>query len=224
MQTTAIGVFPSFPPLLGSILARTHADGVYLYRFDSDRPAARLLAWSGCAPAAEDCILSAAVAQEHARRESPVILYREAWCDPRFAEFPEFVKNRFEGLASVPLIHDGLTLGLLNICRRAPVSASPGELAFLLTLSLPVGALLAGAAENQNLREEIERLNRQLADRKLLERAKGILQARFHWTEEEAYLHLRKYSRQHRSPLREVALAVIGNREFRPVEVQRRAS
>ena len=53
-------------------------------------------------------------------------------------------------------------------------------------------------------------LNRRLADRKLLERAKGLLQTRFRWTEEQAYLHLRNISRRRRTPMREIAQEVIG--------------
>jgi AmiR/NasT family two-component response regulator len=48
-----------------------------------------------------------------------------------------------------------------------------------------------------------------LADRKLLDRAKGLLQASFQWTEEEAYLHLRRTSRQRRTPMRDIAREVI---------------
>ena len=124
----------------------------------------------------------------------------------------------------MPLIDRGATLGILNICRVRPASLDPRELTYLLGLSLPLGALLAGSDENQSLRGEVERLTRQLADRKLIDRAKGILQARFAWTEEQAYLYLRRSSRSRRTPLRDIALGIIENRERFPLEVERRAS
>jgi GAF domain-containing protein len=211
----------SFAPLLGSILVRTNADGVYLYRFDNQAAEARLLVWAGRTPAGHD---TASITSGHAHRESPIVLHREAWHDQRFVDFPEFAANRFEGVASVPLIDRGATLGILNICRVRPASLDPRELTYLLGLSLPLGALLAGSDENQSLRGEVERLTRQLADRKLIDRAKGILQARFAWTEEQAYLYLRRSSRSRRTPLRDIALGVIENRERFPLEVERRAS
>jgi AmiR/NasT family two-component response regulator len=58
-----------------------------------------------------------------------------------------------------------------------------------------------------------------------VERAKGILQAEFGWTEEEAYLHVRRLSRQNRLPMREIAINVIESREIRLAgQEERRAS
>ena len=52
-------------------------------------------------------------------------------------------------------------------------------------------------------------MKRQLETRKLVERAKGILQYKFHLTEEEAYLRLRNESRRLRRPMRDLAEAII---------------
>jgi len=60
-----------------------------------------------------------------------------------------------------------------------------------------------------SLRRQLETTQEQLANRKTMERAKGILQARFGWTEEEAYLRMRRLSRQNRTPLREIAQFII---------------
>ena len=73
------------------------------------------------------------------------------------------------------------------------------------------------ATEVEILRREIEKLTQKLAARRILERAKGILQADFGWTEEEAYLHVRRLSRQNRIPMREIAVNVIESREVRSV-------
>jgi AmiR/NasT family two-component response regulator len=71
------------------------------------------------------------------------------------------------------------------------------------------------ATEVEALRREIEKLTQKLAARRILERAKGILQAEFGWTEEEAYLHVRRLSRQSRIPMREIAIDLIESREVR---------
>ena len=65
------------------------------------------------------------------------------------------------------------------------------------------------AEQNARLREETEEMKRQLETRKLVERAKGILQSRYKLTEEEAYLRLRNESRRLRRPMRDLAEAII---------------
>jgi AmiR/NasT family two-component response regulator len=78
--------------------------------------------------------------------------------------------------------------------------------------------LAAPATEVEVLRREIEKLTQELAARRILERAKGILQEEFGWTEEETYLRIRRLSRQKRVPMREIAILVIESRETRSIE------
>src|SRR2546422_3990172 len=63
--------------------------------------------------------------------------------------------------------------------------------------------------ENARLMSETLEMKRTLETRKLVERAKGILQYKHNLTEEEAYLRLRNESRRLRRPMRDLAEAVI---------------
>ena len=141
----------------------------------------------------------------HWDRSTPVVIGEGAANDWRFAGLPEFLMGGFEGVVSVPLPLSGVIVGMANFCRVESKSWGPRDLAFLLGLSLPLGALLTASS----LRAQLQRAEQLLADRKLLDRAKGLLQARLKWSEEEAYLHLRRLSRQRRTPMREIALEVI---------------
>ena len=98
---------------------------------------------------------------------------------------------------------------MLDVCRSRRVALQPRELSFLLGISVPIGALLAALTARLGLQREVENLTRQLADRKLVERAKGLIQARFNWTEEQAYYCLRNLSRRRRTAMRDVALELI---------------
>jgi AmiR/NasT family two-component response regulator len=73
------------------------------------------------------------------------------------------------------------------------------------------GAISKSVLAEQNVRllEETQEMKRQLETRKLVERAKGILQNRYTLTEEEAYLRLRNESRRLRRPMRDLAEAII---------------
>ena len=63
--------------------------------------------------------------------------------------------------------------------------------------------------ENARLTEETAEVKRQLETRKVVERAKGILQRRQNLTEEEAYLRMRNESRRLRRPMKDLAEAII---------------
>jgi len=200
----------SIQPLLELSLAQTNSQGAYLYSLDPD--GLELIAWSGRAVSdieSFDVELRPQAAGWHRENLTAVVLDRDAWSDWRFERFPEFLRNRFQAAVSVPLIDQGEVVGIVNICRIAAAAWQSREAAFLRSLSLPLGALLTHSATRVKLESEVEELSRKLADRKLLDRAKGLLQARHRWTEEQAYLQIRLASRQRRVPMRDVARAII---------------
>jgi hypothetical protein len=202
---------PAVVSLLGLAVSETHAQGAYIYRFETQSVTARVESWAGLPPTETALVAEVArrAARTHFGRKAPLVVHEKAWLDPRFAPLPEFTRNRFEGVASIPLLNSGAVMGMINVCRSAPISLPASRLSFLLALSVPVSALLAGESDRERLRREVESLNQQLVDRKLLERAKGLIQAQFEWSEEQAYLHLRNLSRRRRIPLRQIAIAVI---------------
>jgi len=72
-----------------------------------------------------------------------------------------------------------------------------------------VAGQAAIAIQNARLVSETLDMKRTLEARKVIERAKGILQFRHQITEEEAYLRLRNESRRLRRSMRELAEALI---------------
>jgi hypothetical protein len=96
-------------------------------------------------------------------------------------------------------------VGMVNFCRKEAEPWRARDVAFFVSLSLPLGAVISSAA----LKSELARTSQKLADRKILERAKGLLQSCLGWSEEEAYLQVRRISRQRRLPMREIAREII---------------
>ena len=78
------------------------------------------------------------------------------------------------------------------------------------------GAIAKSVLEEENARlaEETAEMKRQLESRKVVERAKGILQRRYSLTEEDAYLRLRNESRRLRRPMKDLAEAIILSEEL----------
>ena len=70
-------------------------------------------------------------------------------------------------------------------------------------------SLVATARRVQEAKREAETALQKLEDRKLIERAKGILMDRFHLPESVAYKRLRDTAMRHRKPLREIAQTLI---------------
>jgi len=120
--------------------------------------------------------------------------------------YPELARRAgLASLLSVPLITREKVIGTINIYSRDVRYFSGDEIGFVKV----VAGQAAIAAENARLMSEALEMKRALEIRKLVERAKGILQHKHGLTEEEAYLRLRNESRRLRRPMRDLAEAVI---------------
>jgi len=147
-----------------------------------------------------------------AEHRSVVALPQNAAADVRFKPFQALIEDTYEALLSVPLISSGEAIGVTNVHHRQPHEHTPDEIALLTFVGEQMGGAIAKsllAEENARLLEETQEMKRQLETRKLVERAKGILQHRQGLTEEEAYLRLRNESRRLRRPMRDLAEAII---------------
>jgi GAF domain-containing protein len=112
----------------------------------------------------------------------------------------------------VPLVSGGDLIGVINVHHRQPHSHTADEIALLTFVGEQMGGAISKSLlseQNARLLEETQEMKRQLETRKLVERAKGILQHRQGLTEEEAYLRLRNESRRLRRPMRDLAEAII---------------
>ena len=120
--------------------------------------------------------------------------------------YPELArKTGLASLLSVPLLTREKVIGTINIYTREARQFTEDEVGFVKV----VAGQAAVAIENARLISETVEMKRTLEARKLIERAKGILQHKHGLTEEEAYLRLRNESRRLRRPMRDLAEAVI---------------
>jgi uroporphyrinogen-III synthase len=147
-----------------------------------------------------------------AEHHSVVALPEKASADRRFKRFQALVEDTYQAFLSVPLLSGGDVIGVINVHHRNPHHHTSDEISLLTFIGEQMGGAIAKsvlAEENARLQEETAEMRRQLETRKIVERAKGILQHRHSLTEEEAYLRLRNESRRLRRPMRELAEAII---------------
>jgi two-component system, response regulator PdtaR len=143
---------------------------------------------------------------------SVVALSSNAAADSRFKRFQGLVEDTYQAFLSVPLVSGGGVIGVINVHHREPHQHSSDEISLLTFVGEQMGGAITKsylAEENLRLEEETAEMRRQLETRKIVERAKGILQQRHNLTEEESYLRLRNESRRLRRPMRELAEAII---------------
>jgi len=151
-----------------------------------------------------------------AEHQQPVALAHHASHDPRFRFFNELPEDRYEAFLSVPLLSRGQLVGVINLQHRHPHTYSQRQIKLISTIGFLVGAEI----ERARLESENSRLAEQLETRKLVERAKGILQRDLRLSEEQAYLTLQRQSRQRRKSMKEVAEAIILSEEVRRSQQQ----
>lgn len=140
-----------------------------------------------------------------AEHREPVAVAENAAHDPRFQFFHELPEDSYEAFLSVPLMCRGRVVGVINLQHRQHHVYRRRE----IRLISMVGFLVGAEIELARLEEANSTLAEQLQTRKMVERAKGILQRDLALSEEQAYLTLQRQSRQKRRPMKEIAEAII---------------
>jgi signal transduction protein with GAF and PtsI domain len=146
-----------------------------------------------------------------AERKEPVAISHNASQDVRFKFFNELPEDSYEAFLSVPILSRGRVVGVINLQHREPHTYTRRQIRLISTIGFLVGAEI----EMARLEGENSQLLQQLETRKLVERAKGILQRDLGMDEEQAYLALQRQSRQKRRSLKEIAEAIVLGEEIR---------
>jgi uroporphyrinogen-III synthase len=146
-----------------------------------------------------------------AEHRQPLAIARHAFRDPRFQFFNELPEDRYEAFLSVPVLCRGHLVAVINLQHRLPHDYSGSDIQLVTTVGFLVGAEI----ELARLETENSELSERLETRKVVDRAKGILQRDLGVSEEEAYLTIQRQSRQRRKTKREIAEAILLADELR---------
>ena len=140
-----------------------------------------------------------------AEHHEPVAISARAAQDPRFQFFHELPEDSYEAFLSVPLMCRGRVVGAINLQHRRRHIHKRKEIRLISAIGFLVGAEI----ELARMEEVNSALTDKLETRKVVERAKGILQRELGLNEEQAYLALQQQSRQKRKAMKEIAEAII---------------
>ena len=125
--------------------------------------------------------------------------------DPRYLNRDIAVKENLCSLLSVPLTVKGNAIGVFNLYTSKPHKFTDAEVKVLTA----VANQAAIAIEHARLLVETEVVRDELATRKVVERAKGILMRQQSLSEEEAFRNIQKTSMDTHRSMREIAEAII---------------
>ena len=140
-----------------------------------------------------------------AEHREPVAIPERAALDSRFQFFHELPEDSYEAFLSVPLMCRGRVVGVINLQHCQHHVYRRREIRIISAIGFLVGAEI----ELARLEEANSTLSEQLQTRKIVERAKGILQRDLGLNEEQAYLAIQRQSRQKRRPMKEIAEAIV---------------
>lgn len=126
---------------------------------------------------------------------------------PRFA--PAAREMGFAGVHAIPMRLRDQVIGTMNLFRTAPngLDEAVARAARALVDVATIGILQERAVRQQEL--VAEQLQAALHSRVMIEQAKGILAERHGVTPDQAFLMLRRYTRNHNRPLTALARDII---------------
>ena len=140
-----------------------------------------------------------------AEHKKTVAIKEKAYLDPRFKFFKELPEDRYEAFLSVPIIDKQGLVGVINLQNKKPKIFSKKEKQMIEIFA----SIIASGLRKVILQEKLGLLEEKLEERKIVEKAKGILMKKENLTEEEAYKKIQKEAMKKRKRLKEIAEAVI---------------
>jgi len=140
-----------------------------------------------------------------AEHKKTVAIKEKAYLDPRFKFFKELPEDRYEAFLSVPIIDKQGLVGVINLQNKKPKVFSKKEKQMVEIFA----SVIASGLRKVILQEKLGFLEEKLEERKIVEKAKGILMKKENLTEEEAYKRMQKEAMKKRKRLKEIAEAVI---------------
>lgn len=140
-----------------------------------------------------------------AQHKQIVTIEKEAYKDSRFKFFKELPEDRYEAFLSVPILNSEGIVGVINLQNRLAYKFKKEEVEMVVLFT----KIIASAFKKLSLKRQVEYYKEKLEERKIVEKAKGLLMKKEGLTEEEAFRKIQKEAMRKRKKMREIAEAVI---------------
>lgn len=192
-----------------TILTKIHpVDSCLIYFYDKDKKQLALIASKKPhAPEIGKIIMEKGegITGWVARHKQTVAIEKQAYLDPRFKPFKELPEDKYESFLSIPIVSESGIVGVVNLQDKNQHTFSKEE---IVTVEALV-KIISSAFAKVILERKVSHLQRQLDERKRVERAKGLIMKQKSLSEDEAYHFLRREAMKKRKSISEIADAVI---------------
>ncbi len=140
-----------------------------------------------------------------AQHNQTVAITEKAYMDSRFKFFKELPEDNYESFLSVPIRSEKGVVGVINFQNKKPYIFSPEQIKTIEGIVKIISSAFVKVA----LEREVNKLSTQLSERKIIEKAKGVLMKLRNLSEEEAFRLMRKESMNKRKSMKEIAEAIL---------------
>lgn len=140
-----------------------------------------------------------------ALHQQTVAIEKEAFKDSRFKPFEELPEDKYESFLSVPIVNETGVVGVVNFQNKKSISFSPEQIKTIEALV----KLISSAFAKTVWERKVNSLEIKLEERKIVEKAKGILMKARNITEEEAFKLMRSEAMNKRKSMKEIAEAIL---------------
>lgn len=140
-----------------------------------------------------------------AEHKQTVVIPQQAFKDTRFKFFKELPEDKYEAFLSVPILDTEGVVGVMNFQNKSPYTFSDQQIKVIEA----IGKIISSAFAKVMVDEKIMSLEGKLEERKVIEKAKGILMKAKNISEEEAFKIIRTEAMNKRKSMKEIADAIL---------------
>ena len=133
------------------------------------------------------------------------VIVKDVRKDPIYNNVSIAKKEGLCALLSIPLKVKGKVIGVLNLYTSDPHNFTKSEIRVLTAVANQAAIVI----ENAQLLVKTKVIQEELASRKIIERAKGILMKTQGYTEDDAFHKIQRFAMNTRRPMKEIAEAII---------------
>ncbi len=140
-----------------------------------------------------------------AEHRQTVAITQQASKDPRFKFFKELPEDTYEAFLSVPLLDSHGVVGVMNFQNKNTYEFSDEQIKVIEA----IGKIISSAFVKMVADRKVTDLEEKLEERKIVEKAKGILMKVKNITEDEAFKIIRTESMNKRKSMKDIAEAIL---------------
>lgn len=140
-----------------------------------------------------------------AQHKQTVAISQQAFTDPRFKFFKELPEDKYEAFLSIPILDNEGIVGVMNFQHKTSYEFSEQQIKVIEAIA----KIISSAFVKTLVDKKVTDLEGKLEERKIVEKAKGVLMKAKHISEEEAFKIIRSEAMNKRKSMKEIAEAIL---------------